>query len=140
MNPNDDPPDGSNAPYARTYFPGVSNSRDASLITVTEGAKLENLNIRLPALLKQRVITGKVVWSNGRPVPDAMVFLYNTATNREVTGVRSDQLGHFELKVYGDFKYEIDADSDSVESGKSERVKVPQSGALKPFKLVLKPE
>jgi hypothetical protein len=57
--------------------------------------------------------------------------------------IRADDKGKFSMKIYGDFRYEIQGECDECEGGKSgkgERVRVPITTSSKPFKLVIKPE
>ena len=47
QNPRNQAPDENDAPYPRTYFPSASELGQATKIVLTEGAKLENLTLRL---------------------------------------------------------------------------------------------
>jgi hypothetical protein len=51
--------------------------------------------------------------------------------------IKVDDKGNFNFKVYGDFKYAIEAGSWGKIQGKSARVPIPESDA-KPLKLILK--
>lgn len=140
INPDAGPPGENDAPYARTFYPGVSNSERATPISVAEGAKLENIDFRVRAPLRERVITGKVVWADGRPAKKASVSLYDGAANRYIRMIVTDDNGNFKMKLYGDFKYEIEARVYAGISWRGERIKVPTNGKPKPFRLVVKPE
>ena len=140
VNPYDSPPDEDDAPYSRTFYPGVSTSNQATLIPVVEGAKLENIDFRLRTPLKERVITGKVLWADGRVASDAHVSLYGGAQNKYVQMVRTDDQGNFSMKVYGEFQYEIKAQRMGEISGRGEMVKIPSTNKPKPFRLIIKPE
>ncbi|HYX29380.1 MAG TPA: hypothetical protein VE863_12520 [Pyrinomonadaceae bacterium] len=142
MNPDDDAPDGNNVPYARRYYPGVSRVKEATPITLTEGAKLEHLDLRLPAPLKERLLTGTVKWTDGRPAADAYVWIRLAETRKSVRMVRTDETGKFSVPIYGDFKYEIEAESEaeSDRHGRGEKVRVSDGDRLRRFKLVIKSE
>lgn len=47
LNPRNQAPDENDAPYPRTYYPGAAEAGSATKIVVTEGAKLENLTLRV---------------------------------------------------------------------------------------------
>jgi hypothetical protein len=142
MNPDDNPPDGTNAPYARRYYPGVSNIDAATPIVLAEGSKLEHLDLRLAAPLKERLLTGTVKWIDGRPAADAYVWIRLADTGRGVRMVRTDENGRFSVQVYGDFRYEIEAESEAEPDahGKGEKITVPSASRLKPFNLVIRPD
>jgi hypothetical protein len=140
INPNDSPPDENDAPYPRTFYPSASDSSQATPISVTEGAKLEKIDVRVRAPLRERVITGKVVWADGRPAQNAYVSLYDGAADRYIRMIKTDEKGNFSMKVYGDFKYEIKAEMVVGTRGQGEKIKIPFTGKLKPFRLVIKPE
>ncbi|HEV2708136.1 MAG TPA: carboxypeptidase-like regulatory domain-containing protein [Pyrinomonadaceae bacterium] len=139
VNPDDAPPGEYDAPYPRTFYPGASDSAQATPLVITEGAKLENMNVTVRPQLKERIVQGQVVWADGRPAAQASVSLYDGAANSYIRSVTADEKGNFSLKVYGDFKYELLAQVYGEPRGRSQRIKVPSSGKLKPFRLVIKP-
>ncbi|HEX2271919.1 MAG TPA: carboxypeptidase-like regulatory domain-containing protein, partial [Pyrinomonadaceae bacterium] len=120
LNPRNEAPDDDDPPYPRTYYPHAADASAATRIVVTEGVKLENLILRVGPSWKGRVVTGKVIWQDGRPARSAHVSLY--ADDRYVRLIKLDEKGRFNFKVYGDFKYAILAETWSPERGKSERL------------------
>src|ERR1043165_1508161 len=66
LNPRNEAPGENDAPYPRTYYPNVREAGVATKIVVTEGAKLENLTLHVGPQWKERVVTGKVLWQDGR--------------------------------------------------------------------------
>ena len=68
LNPGQDVPEEFDAPYASTYYPDAVDKREAQKIQVTEGAKIENLVMRVGARMSERTVEGKVVWKSGRPL------------------------------------------------------------------------
>ena len=135
VNPRNQAPDENHAPYPRTYFPSASEPGQATKIVVTEGAKLENLTLRLGQPWKERTVSGSVVWHDGRSVKDAHISLYDG--DRYVRLIKVDDKGKFSFKVYGDFKYAIEAANWGKIQGRSARVSITESNS-KPLKLVLK--
>jgi hypothetical protein len=135
LNPHNKAPGENDAPYARTYYPSAHDSSGATKIVVTEGAKLENLLLRLGPRLKERFVTGRVVWEGGRSLHNTHVSLH--AGGQYVRLIKLDEKGRFNFKVYGDFEYSIQAEEWSPERGKSERVSITNAKSTG-LKLVLK--
>jgi hypothetical protein len=140
INPDNGPPGEDAAPYPRTFYSGVSSLSQATPISVSEGAKLENIIFRVGSPLKARVLTGRVVWADGAVVQKAFVSLYNGQNGSYIRMFKTDAKGNFNTKLYGDFKYEVAAEMVGPRNGRGERVKVPSTAKLKPLKLVIKPE
>ncbi len=136
LNPRNRAPDESDAPYPRTYYPNVADPNQATKIVVTEGAKLENLTLRLGQPWKELTVSGTVVWDDGRSVQNAHISLYDG--EHYVRLIKVDDKGRFNFKVYGDFKYAIKAETWGKNHGQSERVPL-TGGKPKVLKLVLKP-
>ena len=107
LNPRNEAPDRDAAPYPRTYYPGVSTLEKATKITVAEGAKLEDLNLHLGPPLKPRTISGTVEWANGRKAIGGQINVYDG--RNYVQKVTVEQDGTFSFEVYGDFDYQIEA-------------------------------
>lgn len=123
LNPRNEAPGDGHAPYARTYYPNVPDASSATKIVITEGAKLENLTLHVGSRLKDRTVSGKVVWENGRSATSAAhVSVYDG--ERYVRMVKLDEKGRFNFKVYGDFKYAIVAEIWGQTMGKSDRVSI----------------
>ena len=136
LNPGNEAPGENDAPYSRTYYPNAAEATEATKILVTEGAKLENLTLRVGSPLKERVVTGKVVWQDGRSLQDCHISLYNG--DRNVRWIDLDTKGRFNFKVYGDFNYVIVAEVWGENHGKSERVSITREKSTG-LTLVLKP-
>ena len=138
VNPRDEAPGESDAPHPRTFYPGVAEWSKATPVVATEGLKLEGLVFRVRPALKERVVTGVVVWPDGRPAAEALVSLYDAAKGRYIRMVKADAGGRFEVSVYGDFKYEVSATVYGEKWAQSEKVRAPDSGERAQLKLVLK--
>ena len=135
LNPDNRAPDASDPPYARAFFPNATDARAATKIVVTEGAKLENLTLRVGPPWRARTVSGRVVWQEGGVVTNAHVSLYDG--DRNIRFVKVDKNGRFKFEVYGNFKYAIEASVWGERSGKSDRV--PLTDKSTNLTLVLKP-
>jgi hypothetical protein len=140
INPRDEAPSESDAPYPKTFYPGAADESKATPLIITEGLKLGDLILRVRPAMRERVLTGTVVWPNGKPVADASISLYDAEKDRYVLSVKADDKGRFKMSVYGDFKYEIKAHAFGDKNGEGEKVKVPDADKPAPFRLVVKPD
>jgi hypothetical protein len=140
INPQDEAPSESDAPYPKTFYPGVADESKATPLIITEGLKLGDLILRVRPAMRERVLMGTVVWPNGKPVSEARVSLYDSAKDRLVLSVGVSDKGRFRMSVYGDFKYVIMAQADGDKEAESEKVKVPGADKPAPFRLVVKPD
>jgi hypothetical protein len=136
LNPRNEAPDDDDPPYPRTYYPNAPEVSAATKIVVTEGAKLENLTLRVGRPWKERVVSGKVVWQDGQVPKNAHVSLYDA--DRYVRLIKLDEKGRFDFKVYGDFKYVISATVWGQTRGQSERISITDKKSTG-LTLVLKP-
>jgi hypothetical protein len=135
LNPRNEAPDENDAPYPRTYYPNAQDAAAATKIVITEGAKLENLTLHVGPQWKERIVTGKVLWQDGRIPSNAHVSLYDG--DRYIRLIKLDEKGRFSFKVYGDFKYAIIAEAWGQDHGKSERTSIANEKSTG-LKLVLK--
>lgn len=135
LNPDNEAPNEYAAPYPRTYYPNASEARAATKIVVTEGAKLENLLLRVGRRWKERVVAGTVVWHDGRSPQNAHMSLYDG--DRYVRRIEVDEKGRFNFKIYGDFNYAIHAEVWGDVRGKSERMLITKEKSTG-LKLILK--
>jgi hypothetical protein len=138
LNPRGDAPDDYDAPHPKTFYPGVPDQSQASPIVVTEGLKLNDLVLRVPPALRERVLEGVVVWPDGKPAA-ANVLLQEAGKNRSVRTATTDASGRFSLKLYGEFKYEVMATTSGEKHAESEKVKVPEAEDGARLRLVVKP-
>lgn len=91
---------------------------------VTEGAKLENLVLRVGPAWKARTVSGKVIWQNGRPAAKAYVWVRcGGRSNRLVV---ADDKGFFSFEIHGEFKYAVEAQVLGPRSTKSDLIEIPE--------------
>lgn len=117
------------APYARTYYPATEDSQEAQKIQVIEGAAIENLVMHVGPRLSERRVAGTVVWKSGRRPEDAHIAVYSG--DEYVRDVSIDEDGKFDVILYGDYDFSIEARDyiDEIE-GRSQRIKIPPGNSL----------
>jgi SdrD B-like domain len=98
-------------PFPRTYYPGVNEESQATVINVSESDLIELGELILPPRLIERTLKGVVVDSQDRPVKGATVWLKERQYSDRDMPYRSetDAEGFFSFKVFEGFKYELNA-------------------------------
>lgn len=94
-------------PYPPTYYPGVTNRAQATVIKVSLGQKLNNFVLKLPPKLIERAVQGVVLWPDGTPAAGAEVYLADSLHPGWIaTGTtRTDALGRFTIKGFEGITY-----------------------------------
>jgi 5-hydroxyisourate hydrolase-like protein (transthyretin family) len=128
-------------PFPRTYYPGVTDAAQATVINVVEGQRLELNDLILPQRLVEKLLNGVVLDANGRPVSGATVWLKeNEYGDRDMPYRKeTDAEGRFSFKVYEGFQYNLNAylDSENSERKQAEH-SLRISSTMEPIRLVLK--
>jgi uncharacterized surface anchored protein len=103
-----DSPD-EDTPYAPTYYPGVEDRAQATVLTVGLGTVIDDIVFQLPPKLRKHTVRGVIVWPDGRPITNAEVYLQDeTRPDRSINGFhKTDAQGRFTLSGYVGFNYEI---------------------------------
>lgn len=100
-----------NMPYPRTYYDGATESANATVLELQEGQKLDNINLRLPAPLMTRTISG-LVQSNGAPAGGAWVSLQiKNYPNIKSGTVVCDAQGRFSVQAFVGLRYSVFANN-----------------------------
>ncbi len=126
--------------HPRTYYPGVTDISQATLITLAEGEHLKDFDFRLFPPLTERIISGVAVRSDGKPVANAdIVLMISQYEFNESGGVaKTDDYGRFSLKAYNDLKYWINANIKiKGEDKHSEPIELSTNGDLNGLRLVV---
>ena len=97
------------------YYPGTYNFKDAAVIKVGLGEKVEGLNFVFPDEFQVRTIEGQVFWKDGKPASDANVLLSclrNTRPNGFTPGFGSTRTktskdGYFKLEGFTGETYRL---------------------------------
>lgn len=153
-------------PFARQYYPGVKNFKDAQIVEINQGQKLENLLFNLLPQLPTQEIRGHLYWDDKTPLtydPDnssyskPVVRLYNLRRpisplkdeyykfwNEErheyekVDTARVDPDGKFTITAFSGYEYILSAQSfDETRKSPCGIIKITANGNLKPIKLIL---
>jgi hypothetical protein len=128
-------------PYPQTYYPGVKDKSDATVITVTEGQRIELRELVLPARFIERTLSGVVVDSDGTPVAAAVVWLKERQYDDADMPYRreTDNEGRFSYPVYEGIKYSLNAYVENSEK-RAAPLEIVITSNPQPIKLVLKKE
>lgn len=136
-------------PYRKTFYPSTTDESAARVFTLEEGQRLSGIEFRLPAPLVPRVLTGTVVWPNGRPAAGAELRLEEVVSGRSAEwGVKTDRRGRFTSHVYEGLRYRVEASipadphwrpdsGQSVELLVTPKVEVTPSAQTRPLRLVI---
>lgn len=113
----DDPTNG----FPRSYYPGVVDPAQATVISLDAGKKLTDRNLSLLPRLTPRAIHVTVLWSDGKPVARAGVSFrdvtrYDSGSNY---GGNADEQGRFTINAYEGQTFVIEARSDRPYVGDS---------------------
>lgn len=97
------------SPYLPTWYPGVADKSQSTIIELGRAEKLTDYTIKLPGKLTSHRAQGVIYWPDGRPVPRASVYLESEDyPGYCVNDCRSADLnGRFELIGYEGTKYRI---------------------------------
>ncbi|MBL8206761.1 MAG: hypothetical protein JNM09_21190 [Blastocatellia bacterium] len=130
-----DTPD-DDSPYAPTYYPGVKDRAQSTVLKVGLGTVIEDIVFQLPPKLRKHTIRGVIIWPDGRPVANAEVYLQDeTRPDWSVNGFQqTDAQGRFTLTGYIGFNYEILAEAEkypNAPEGKKQEMEA------EPFKIKL---
>lgn len=96
------PDDPSNA-YPRTYYPGVAQPSQAEAVSLGAGERVKDRDISLPARRVEGVVSGVVVWDDGRPVAHARISFRDVTHHdpgMDHGAPPADAQGRFTLKGY----------------------------------------
>jgi hypothetical protein len=125
-------------PFPKLFFPGVSDLSEAKVIEIREGEKLEDYNVIVPELPRDRTIEGVVVTPDGMPFKEARVLMGFDFTFLQVP---LDSLGRFTLQVYEGVSVNLQAyveiDGRRLQSTV---VTVPVHGSSEKIRLVVPPK
>lgn len=131
-------------PYPRVYYPGVTTMAQASVVSVKEGERLRDLELRLLPRLEQVNLEGAVVWADGRPAPGAgvNVSLFEEGEMTVYRWIKADERGRFTLKLFSGANYRVNAtlQTDSGSSAQSKWIDLQAAPGAAPINLVLSAE
>ena len=131
-------------PFPQTYYPGVKERSQATVITVTEGELIELNELVLPPRFIERTLNGIAVDPDGTPVAGAVVWLKERQYDDGDMPYRreTDSEGRFSYPVYEGIKYSLNAyvESNRRTEKRSAPLEVVITSNPEPIRLVLKTE
>ena len=129
-----------NRPFPVLYHENVSEAARARVVPIGEGERVEDYDIRLPPPPAERVISGVVVWPDGRPAHGAGVgYTANIAHLPVGYGVQADEAGRFSFKAYEGVGLKLSVSVRRPDGSwvNSEIVNVPATGAVGEIRIVV---
>src|ERR1700675_1572929 len=106
-------PPSAKAPYLPTYFPSTKERDAEQFVSVDDKQRVKNLVLKVAQSLTARVIPVKVLWPDGRPVPDANVWISQLSEPTFVVGMSVSHTstdGTFDLTGFEGIDYILHAD------------------------------
>lgn len=105
-------PPSAKAPYPPTYYPSTKMRETAQVVNVGDKQHVKNLVLKLPQPLTARIIPVKVLWPDGKPTPDANVWISQVSNPRAVVGISVSHTstdGTFDLTGFDGIDYILHA-------------------------------
>jgi hypothetical protein len=99
---NDDGKPSAREPFGTLFYPGVSDRKQAGVISIDVGKFINNINIQIPKTERLIEVTGRFLYSDGFPVTGEWVKFIPIDKNNKINGEersRSDEQGRFSIKV-----------------------------------------
>ena len=102
---------GNLCPYPRVFMPDFRDAKEATIVSLKEGQKIDDQNISLPSFAPDLEFEVEVVWPNGSPVEAATVMLHGNspAAPAEVLREPNGKPGHFRVKAFKACSYWVTA-------------------------------
>lgn len=92
-------------PFGRFYYPNKTNRDDAAVINIGPGEYQTGLIITAPETAETVVYSGRLLFEDGKPVPDESVLFFKDSDTPRVRDynpdarTRTDENGQFSLKI-----------------------------------------
>src|SRR6185295_7306533 len=88
--------------FPRTYYPGVADASEATLLNVGPGENLSDRDLRLLPRRQARAIHVKVLGADGRPVPNARIRFSDVTYHKagSIAAVNADEDGQYTIEAY----------------------------------------
>jgi 5-hydroxyisourate hydrolase-like protein (transthyretin family) len=129
--------------FRRTFYPGVSDEREAVVVSLGRGQSVTRRDFQLGPRLRERPINGVVVQKDGRPAAGVTVRFQMRSRDRErisVIEMEADERGRFSISGFDSTAYLIGAYAKSCPAQPclhAHEVEVGPSGTRRPVRLVL---
>jgi hypothetical protein len=130
------------SPYPRIFYPGVSDIKQAEVITVEPMKSAGPFDLRLTRKLDKHTIRGIVVWPDDTPVIGAKISLlpaddWLRRWSRRGYEATTDEQGRFNIDGLKDYEYKIQVYWGDDELDRSEEEELKVTGDVKDLKIVL---
>ena len=87
-------------PFEKLFYPGVSNRKNAGVVTIELGKFLKNFDIQIPQTIDLIQIKGKFLYSDGKPVAkEDIKFMPTNKEKYDKIETESDEQGNFSLQI-----------------------------------------
>ena len=97
--------------FRRTYYPGITDAAQATVINVSDGSEAVNVDIVLSGTLTPHTASGRVVnGATGQPVPDVECYIvrfYNPNYTASSRGPVTNSQGEFKIENLAPGQYAI---------------------------------
>lgn len=89
-------------PYGTLFYPGVAERKQAGVVSIELGKFLNNVNIQIPKTEELIEISGRFLYSDGKPVVNKSVEFKASDTPANIDGevsTTTDEQGRFTIKM-----------------------------------------
>ena len=96
--------------YSQTFYPSVTEINKATVIEVTEGSEIKDVDIVIAGSLSTFSVSGRVVDGNGKPVPGILLGVQQSDENSSISstgGAGTNTNGEFRLQNVMPGKYTL---------------------------------
>jgi hypothetical protein len=102
---------GNLCPYPRVFMPDSRDAKEAKIVSLKEGQKIEDQNISLPSITPDLEFEVEIVWPDGRPAEIAVMLLHGDGPAVHTTGQRdpAGKPGLFRVKTFKACSYWVTA-------------------------------
>lgn len=97
---NDDGKIDGDEPFGVVFYPGVSEFNKAGVVSIKIGQFLDDVSIQIPQIAELIQVTGKLLYSDGKPVSKEYVEFNPTETEKfDESRTKTDEQGNFSIKI-----------------------------------------
>ena len=98
-------------PFPRSYYPNVTDRKNAGVITIAAGQSINGLRIIVPEMEETITVSGIVRYADNKPAAKRNVR-FSTEKTRDIDGnvvAYTDAAGRFSMKIFKGVKGELDS-------------------------------
>lgn len=99
------------SPFPATYYPGVRNESEATVVKVGWGQHIDNVDFQLPHRLRTRRLDVRVMWSDGSPAVGAGLSSSYGRADCQYFGLpsrgRTDAEGRISMEIFKEGCYSL---------------------------------